>query len=621
MPLPFRSISDVLLVRRAHRIREASERLASESDTHLRERFGYVSHSLLSGDFSIRHIDECFALTVEASARMLGKRHFPVQIMGGLSLLRRGIVEMQTGEGKTITAVLPVVARAFQGKGCHVVTSNDYLASRDAEELKPLYEFAGLTVGCVTSEMDTERRRDAYQCDVTYGTGSEFGFDFLRDRMQLGPDSTGTSTECVQRSHYFALIDEADSVLVDDARTPLIIGAEGHVDENLTKLLHWTSEVGDLLSPNIDYSFDERKKQVWLTPDGERTIALHAKPGFLNGFSNDQLLDRIENALTAKLAYQINRDYVIQDGQVVIVSESSGRSMAGRKWQQGLHQAVESKEGLEVTGEAGIASRITIQSYFRKYRWISGMTGTAITAKKEFKRFFRMHVLRIPTNRPCLRRNAGISVYANRVVKLEAIVEAASQLSSTGRAVLIGVPTIEESFMLAELFQDRGHDCPVLNAVRHELEAEIIAQAGQSGRITISTNMAGRGTDILLDEQAKSAGGLHVILTELHSSNRYDRQLLGRAARQGDPGSFEFIVSIEDSLLTTHAPRLAGQLKRRFGNSTQKLPDRIFRKMVRVQRRLEAKHSKDRKRAFEREQKLNQMLNRAGIDTQLEFLE
>lgn len=619
-------LSSITLHRRAKAIHRASLQLTSVDDDELRIRIRSVSADVYLGASEKSIIDACFALVVEASSRILGKRHFPVQIMGGLALLKQGVIEMQTGEGKTITAILPVVLRAFRRRGCHVVTSNDYLAQRDADELRPLYTFCGLSVGCIIPELDGESRRNAYHCDITYGTGSEFGFDFLRDRMTLGPGvpdrDAVRSNEVMQRSHYFALVDEADSVLIDDARTPLIIGAEGVVDERLQETLAWASRVSKRLQADIDFTFEERTKHAWLTKAGERSIALAEKPACLDGVATDSLLERIENALTARLAYIRNRDYVIEDGEVVIVSESSGRSMAGRKWQRGLHQAVEAKEGVEVTGESGVASRITIQSYFRKYQMLAGMTGTAASARSEFRSFFRVKVVPVPTNRPCQRQNQGVRVFLDRNSKLDAIVQTSTRIAASGRSVLIGVPTIEESFALETKFSDAGISCPVLNAVNHAMEAEIIRDAGASGKITISTNMAGRGTDILLEEATRLAGGLHVILTELHTSVRFDRQLIGRAARQGDPGSFEFQVSLDDSLLVSFAPGIQRRLQKRYALSRNgEVSPRLIQHFRNTQRKVEKRFRKERKDAFKREEKMTQSVGRTGLDPFLELLD
>ncbi len=622
----FDQIFSIPLLRRASMIHRNSLRFSSLTDDELRARLHSVSSDVCLGVSERKTVDECFAMVVDASSRVLQKRHFPVQIAGGLALLKQGVIEMQTGEGKTITAILPVVLRAFRRRGCHVVTSNDYLAQRDADELRPLYEFCGLSVGCIIPELDSESRRNAYNCDITYGTGSEFGFDFLRDRMTLGPGVSEhdavRSSEVIQRSHYFALIDEADSVLIDDARTPLIIGAEGIVDDRLHEILGWASRVSIRLQADIDFSFEERTKHAWLTKDGERSIALAEKPTCLDGIATDTLLERIENALTARLAYLRNRDYVIEDGEVVIVSESSGRSMTGRKWQRGLHQAVEAKEGVEVTGESGVASRITIQAYFRKYQMLAGMTGTAASARNEFRSFFRIKVVPIPTNRPCKRQNLGVRVFLDRDSKLDAIVETSTRIAALGRSVLIGVPTVEESFTLDKKFSDAGISCPVLNAVNHAMEAEIIRDAGTSGKITISTNMAGRGTDILLEEATRLAGGLHVILTELHTSVRFDRQLIGRAARQGDPGSFEFLVSLDDSLLVSFAPGIQRRLQKRFFLSKNgETSPRLIRHFRNTQRKVEKRFRKERKDAFKREEKLSQSVGRTGLDPYLELLD
>ncbi len=380
---------------------------------------------------------------------MLGKRHYEVQVMAGLALLRNGMVEMATGEGKTLTALSPVILRAMRGLGVHVVTANPYLAQRDAELMSPVYEFAGLSVGCLKEDLDARGKQEQYDRDVTYGTGSDFGFDYLRDCLHLGPSRTAQapgrreSGQVMQRGHYFALIDEADVILIDDSGTPLIIGAEEDVSEADLQALQWASSTARQLQAGKHFGFDVRTRRVWLTRAGTDRIALVPKPQELNSLGTEQLLKRTEKALTAMLLYERDRDYIVTDDQVQIVGEGTGRVLSGRKWQDGLHQAVETREQLPVTGAAAVAARITVQQYYRKYRHLSGMTGTAASVAREVKKYFRLRVTKVPTNRPCRRRGLQPRVFTSLQTKHAAIHARVSELAAADRAVLIGVPSVE----------------------------------------------------------------------------------------------------------------------------------------------------------------------------------
>ncbi len=569
---------------------------------------------------------ESYALVRQASRRITGMQHFPVQLMGGIALFEGHVAEMQTGEGKTLTAVLASFLRALPGKGCHVVTVNDYLAGRDKEKMGPISEMLGLTVGCIQSEMQDDERRAAYQCDITYGTAKELGFDFLRDRLKMengGFDkrrqnraaSNATDQQLVQRGHYFALVDEADSIFIDEARTPLIIGLTQPNSSSQTTLLRWCHRVSKQLKEEVDYIFDTDHRCADLTDEGCRNILLMAKPSLLNGVSAEEFYTHVEKALTADLAFQRDRDYVVDEEEVVIVDESTGRMMHGRKWQEGLHQAVEAKEMLPITPDTAQAARVTIQRFFRQYKHLAGMTGTAATARRELAKSYKLKVSVIPTHRKCLRAGMPSRVFISLDAKWAAVVETVVDLHQSGRAVLIGTPSVRASESLGERLQSAGIPHRILNARYHEVEAEIVSEAGQPGRVTIATNMAGRGTDILLAEAVRVNGGVHVIATEMHSSQRIDRQLIGRAARQGDPGSFQFLVSLEDELLRGLPPERVERLKKQAGTGNKgELPRDWLSVFKSTQSFLEKTHRKQRKALLKQEDSHKRTYENMGLD-------
>jgi len=544
---------------------------------------------------------EAFAVVREASRRSIGMRHFDVQILGGIILHEGKISEMATGEGKTLVATLPAYLNALLGEGVHIVTVNDYLARRDREWMGPIYEFLGLSVGVIQHDMDDEERKKAYQCDITYGTNNEFGFDYLRDNMKYRLE------DLVQRHFYYAIVDEVDSILIDEARTPLIISgpaeestekyyiAKRIADQLKGRRITEKDEIeakykGKDLSAGFDYLANEKDQTIALTEEGEKKAAK------LWGIEGMHTLDTVEyrhhslQALRAKEFFKKDVDYVIKDGKVIIVDEFTGRLMPGRRWSDGLHQAVEAKEGLKIERENQTLATITFQNYFRMYDKLAGMTGTAFTEANEFKTIYGLEVVVIPTNRPLIRTNYPDCIYKTEKEKFQAAVEEIAELYNKGRPVLVGTISIEKSEMLSHMLKHRGIPHQVLNAKYHEMEAQIIAQAGRFQAVTIATNMAGRGTDILLggnpeylaknilkersfadeeeyikeyqqalgkfkkeaDEEHKKVvalGGLHVIGTERHEARRIDNQLRGRAGRQGDPGSSRFYVSLEDDLM------------------------------------------------------------------------
>ena len=578
-------------VKRMHKnvpqINALEAELGAISDAELQGKTAELRQRLEAGEPLDSLLAPAFAIVREASKRVMGMRHFDVQMVGGMTLHRGRIAEMKTGEGKTLVATLAVYLNALPGKGVHVVTVNDYLARRDAEWMRPLYEFLGLTIGVIFSGQTGEEKRHAYQCDITYGTNNEFGFDYLRDNMAFSLEDK------VQRGLHYAIVDEVDSILIDEARTPLIIS--GAVDENtdlykvvnqLAQQLEKGEEIEDEEATVVgDFLVDEKQKQVELTEQGHNKVEeLMRAEGLLGdeeslyAAQNLNLLQHMHSALRARHLYNRDVDYIISEGQVVIVDEHTGRSMPGRRWSEGLHQAVEAKEGVTVQRESQTLASTTFQNYFRLYEKLAGMTGTADTEAFEFRQIYGLDVVVIPTNRPLARKDLNDLVYLSAEEKYEAIIKDVKTETEAGRPVLVGTASIETSEYLAKLMREAGLTFNVLNAKQHQSEAEIIAQAGRPGAITIATNMAGRGTDIVLggnweaevaklqnpsQEQVEAlkvewqarhdgvlaAGGLHVVGSERHESRRIDNQLRGRAGRQGDPGSTRFFLSLEDSLM------------------------------------------------------------------------
>ncbi|MDA1015995.1 MAG: translocase [Planctomycetota bacterium] len=581
---------------------------------------------------------EAFALVRETSRRTNKMEHFPVQVIGGHSLFEGNIAEMQTGEGKTLTATLVAFLRALPGRGCHVITVNDYLANRDAETMGPIYEALGLSVGKILTPMEPDERRENYAKDITYGTAKEFGFDFLRDRLRMGAIAdddtliktrkfsggglTSASEQPVQRGHYFALVDEADSILIDEARTPLIIGLTQPNDPATVNLFRWSNRATFHLESNVDYVYEPDRRSAYLTDAGCRRVLLMAKPSLLDSLDTEKIYGQVEKALTAQNGFMKDRDYVIVEDKITIVDESTGRLMDGRKWQDGLHQAVEAKELVPITAATGQAARVTVQAFFRRYEHLCGMTGTAMLAKREIRRTYYTSVTPIPTHRPCIRAGLPYRVFITQQKKREAIAVACERVLADGRSILIGTPSVEASEGLASVLRDRSIQHQILNAKFHEQEADIVAHAGEPGRVTIATNMAGRGTDIILEQHVRDSGGLHVIATEMHSSSRIDRQLIGRAARQGDPGSFQFFLSLEDELLRCLEPH---KVERRRKSASPDANGELSSTWVgffrRTQRFLQRTHVKQRKQLQKQEKHRSQQYRSMGLDPFLELTE
>ena len=530
------------------------------SDEELRGKTAEYKKRLAEGETLDDLLPEAYATVRESARRVLNMEHYRVQLIGGIILHQGRIAEMRTGEGKTLVSTLPAYLNALEGKGVHVVTVNDYLARRDSEWMGKVHEFLGLTVGCVLNSMDSEERRKQYNCDITYITNNEDGFDYLRDNMVIYKE------QLVQRDLHYAIIDEVDSVLIDEARTPLIISGQsgkstklyevcdilakqlerGEASGEVTKM---SAIMGEEITETGDYIVNEKDKVVTLTQDGVKKVEQFFQIDNLSDPENLEIQHNINLALRAHSLMHRDQDYLVKDDEVLIVDEFTGRIMPGRRYSDGLHQAIEAKEHVKVKRESKTLATITFQNFFNKYKKKAGMTGTALTEEKEFRDIYGMDVVEIPTNRPVLRKDLDDAVYMTKKEKFHAVVDEIEKAHEKGQPVLVGTITIETSELLSGMLKRRGISHKVLNAKFHELEAEIVAEAGRHGAVTIATNMAGRGTDIKLDDEAKAAGGLKIIGTERHESRRIDNQLRGRSGRQGDPGESRFYISLEDDLM------------------------------------------------------------------------
>jgi preprotein translocase subunit SecA len=597
--------------RTVERIDALADEMEGKSDAALRRLARSLSYRAKAGEPADSLLVETFAATREAGRRSLGMRHYDVQLLAGVALVHGSIVEMQTGEGKTLVATLPLVLYSLAGKGAHLATVNDYLAKRDAEWMEPIYKALGLSVGIVQSQMDFDERRKAYACDVTYGTAKEFGFDFLKDRLMnreitegrgdLGAMLTGkaesATAKLLQRPYWFALVDEADNVLIDEARTPLIIASPpGEAQAVQQAIFQFAARAAESLERDEDFEYDVQKQTCELLGRGRSRVRALERPDLLDSVSLLVIYEAVERALRARQAFVRDRQYVVRDDKIVIIDEFTGRAAEGRTWRDGLHQAVEAKEGVEITVPSGHAARITIQDLFARWPHLAGMTGTIATSAPEISRTYNVAVATVPTNRPAIRQRLPAVVCADQAEKFTRIVAEVQEMHAVGRPVLIGTRSIDKSEELSRLLAEAGLVHTVLNARQIEREAEIVALAGQRGQITVSTNMAGRGTDIKLGEGVYEMGGLHVICTELHDSARIDRQLIGRCGRQGDPGTWRQYVSLDDEILVAgfgpkRAKRIAAGMRARLGGN----PERLVATFKRAQQRVEARHVRQRR--------------------------
>jgi len=639
----------------AERVKDLEPSVSELSDEGLVARTAEFKERLANGESLDGIMLEAFATVREASLRTLGMRHFDVQVMGGIVLHEGNIAEMKTGEGKTLAATMPVYLNALAGKGVHVVTVNDYLARRDAEWMGQIYRFLGLSVGVIVHGLDTEQRKRSYWSDITYGTNNEFGFDYLRDNMVM------RASEMVQRELNYGIVDEVDSILIDEARTPLIISGMG---DQSTDLYYQFARIVRGLRPGVDYEFDEKAHTAEPTEEGIVRVEKMLGVGNLYDHQNKDLSHYLVQALKAHTLMKLDRDYIVKDGQVIIVDEFTGRLMLGRRYSDGLHQAIEAKEGVKIERESQTLATITFQNYFRMYKKLAGMTGTAATEEEEFRKIYGLDVVIVPTNEPMIREDHPDVIYKNEQGKFKAAVEEILECHETGRPVLVGTISIEKSEVLSSMLSRRGVSHQVLNAKHHEREAEIVAQAGRLGAVTIATNMAGRGTDIVLGgnpqflarqrlraegypeavviaasenfppddpeilkahdkyiellaeakkqtdaehEKVVALGGLHILGTERHESRRIDNQLRGRSGRQGDPGSSRFYLSLDDDLMRLFgSDMIAGVMDRLGFTEDEPIEHRMVSGAIeRAQKRVEARNFDIRRNVLEYDNVMN----------------
>ncbi len=603
-------------------VAEQGEGLDAATDAELKELARELRYRLKAQGLSQVLAARAFALVRETAGRVLGMKPFDAQLMGGWVMLNGMLAEMETGEGKTLTATLPACTAALAGVAVHVITVNDYLVSRDADLMRPLYEALGLTVGTVTEEMDPSGRRAAYACDVTYCTNKQLVFDYLRDRLTLGKSSGQLQLQLERlyegaarvdrlllRGLHYAIVDEADSVLIDEARTPLVISGMGSGSEQ-GELYAEALELAGQLREGRDYRLGHREREVTLTDDGRDRLADRARSlgGVWAGSRRREELVRM--ALSAQHLFVRDRDYLVRDGKVQIIDEYTGRVMADRAWERGLHQLIESKEGCEVSGQKETLARISYQRFFRRYLRLAGMSGTAQEVAGELSGVYGLGVVKVPTNRQLRRRALADAVYPSAPAKWRAVVGRVAALHRHGRPVLVGTRSVEASEQLSALLDKAALVHEVLNARQDEREAEIVGQAGERGRITVATNMAGRGTDIRLGSGVAKLGGLHVIASERHEASRIDRQLFGRCARQGDPGSHEAILSLEDDLVEKFAPAL---MKRLLGSAGVGFSQRRGRRLLlAAQRAAERQHARIRRELLRMDEQLAKLLAFSG---------
>nr|WP_312984738.1 preprotein translocase subunit SecA [Clostridioides sp.] len=587
------------------KIEALEEKMQAMSDEELQGMTAIFKERLHNGETIDDILAEAFAVAREASRRILGMRQYRVQLIGGIVLHQGKIAEMKTGEGKTLVAIAPVYLNALTGDGAHVITVNDYLAQRDKEQMQPVYEFLGMSVGVIIQDQDPTLRKAQYNCDIVYGTNNEFGFDYLRDNMVVRKEDK------VQRDLNFAIVDEVDSILIDEARTPLIISGPG--DES-TSLYEQANVLIETLKEE-DYEIDEKDNYANLTESGLKKAESFFGLENLTHVNNIEIYHHINQALRAHKLMDKDVDYVIKDGEILIVDEFTGRIMDGRRYSDGLHQAVEAKERVEIKNESKTMATVTFQNFFRLYKKLSGMTGTAKTEETEFESTYNMNVIQIPTNRPVIRADLQEKVFRTEKAKYDAVVEEIERIHKTRQPILVGTVSIDKSEMLSELLNKRGIKHQVLNAKQHDKEAAIVAKAGKLNSVTIATNMAGRGTDIALgagdkeeEEQVKALGGLYVIGTERHETRRIDNQLRGRSGRQGDPGTSRFFVSLEDEVIKLYGGKSIEKIMSRMkGEENEALESKNLSKNIeRAQRAIEGKNFEIRKNVLKYDDVINQ---------------
>ncbi|MCL2005426.1 MAG: preprotein translocase subunit SecA [Planctomycetaceae bacterium] len=603
------------------KVNALEEKSQALSDAELRKESLSLRYRARSGEPLKSLLVEAYALVREAGRRTINMRHFDVQILAGAALFNHSIVEMQTGEGKTLTATLPMYIYALSGNGTMLATVNDYLAKRDAEIMMPIYNMLGLSVGVIQTDMQPGERRESYHCDITYGTAKEFGFDFLKDRLLLRTIAEGkhdligalmgqpkqAGEQPVQRNPYFALVDEADSILIDEASTPLIISATPTDDiEAEAEKYNWAAASISQFEEKVDYTYDHEKRTIDFTTAGRRKVRAIPKTPALNQTGMQDIYDFVQQALLVDRIYHRDEHYVIRDDEIVIVDEFTGRLGEGRKWREGIHQAIEAKEGVPVTWATEQAARVTVQDYFLRFDHLAGMTGTAAASRRELQKIYRCKVIPVPTHRPPKRIRLTTGLYRTEDAKWDAIVQEIIAVHQTGRPLLIGTRTIDKSILLSEKLQEVKIEHSVLNAYQIAEEAEIVAKAGEMGKVTVSTNMAGRGTDIKISDEIRALGGLHVICTEMHESARIDRQLIGRCGRQGDPGTYRQYLSLEDELL-----------HRAYGKKRKSLL-LYERKFVKAQRKVERRSYRNRKVMLYYEKERKKMMRAMGQDPYLD---
>ena len=574
-------------------------RMQAMSDDELKAQTQLFKDRLNTGESLDDLLPEAFAAVREASVRTLGMRHFDVQLIGGMVLHQGKIAEMKTGEGKTLAATLPAYLNALSGKGVHIVTVNDYLARRDTEWMGHIYKFLGLSVGCILHGLDDKERKAAYGADITYGTNNEFGFDYLRDNMKFDSDAL------VQKTPNFAIVDEVDSILIDEARTPLIISGPA---EKSTDLYHLVNGIIPRLVAESDFTVDEKARSVVMTEEGMAKAEKMLKVDNLYDPKNIELLHHVNQGLKAYTLFKRDVDYIVKNGEVTIVDEFTGRLMPGRRYSEGLHQALEAKENVKIENENQTLATITFQNYFRMYNKLAGMTGTADTEAAEFKKIYNLDVMVIPTNQNMIRIDNSDVIYKTRKEKYDAALEEIIELHKKGQPVLVGTISIDVSESFSEKLKKRGIKHTVLNAKNHEKEAEIIAMAGQKSGVTISTNMAGRGTDIVLGEGVTELGGLHILGTERHESRRIDNQLRGRSGRQGDPGSSRFYLALEDDLLRIFGgERITGIMEKLGMEEGEPIENRLISRAIEnAQGKVEGHNFDIRKQLLEYDDVMNQ---------------